>query len=102
MKALLKRMSFDKLRCNDPEIRKVALECLHLLCAVDDDFDLHLEFPKWMHSLCLKELLLEYEEWEADEELIKISKNVRASLKQKMKEIKGLERPKEDVETKHD
>jgi len=89
--ALMKRMSFDKLRFDDLEIRQKALECLHLFCAVHDDFDLHLLFPKVLDTLCIMDLLKEYEIWEAEEELIRISKDIRTTLKHKLKEIKEIE-----------
>ena len=96
MQLLLKRMAFDKLRFDDGEIRKVALECLHLFCAVNDDFGLHLEFPKMIDMLCLTDLLKEYEGWEVEEELIKISRDIRTTLKHKLKEIK--ERQSDNVD----
>ena len=94
--ALLKRMDFDKERFDDEEIRKIALECLHLMAGVDDDFDLHLLFPKIMKNLFVCELLKEYEEWEYLPNLVKISQDIRATIKEKTKKVKENNETKDD------
>merc|ERR1719206_52352 len=83
--ALLKRMDAQRERHSDLEVRKAALECVHLLAGVGEDFGLHEVFPQMLAGLCVEELLEEFEEWECDDGLKKISRDIRATLKHRMK-----------------
>ena len=87
MDNLLKRMSFDKFRFDDEEIRKIALQCLHLVVGVDAEFDLDVVIPKILNELFIDDLLKEYEIWESSSELIRISKDIRSTLKHQLEKL---------------
>merc|ERR1712130_819117 len=90
------------MRLNDEEIRKIALECLHLFAGVNEDFNLHLVFAKVMKKLFVCELLKEYEIWEYSKDLIKISRDIRTTIKEKIKNSRDEEKKKENEETKEE
>merc|ERR1712129_603686 len=58
------------------------------MAGVNDDFDLQLVFPNVMKKLFVCELLKEFEIWECSKDLIKVSSDIRATIKEKIKQTK--------------
>lgn len=85
-KILRSYMKYDKMRCDNVRIRKICLECLHLIVGVTDRYGLETQLPVFLNKyVYLKALLENYQNWEYDPVLIDLTKQILKTLNWQLK-----------------